>query len=200
MIELKLAQTILQNLNVEPTPSQVFAIEQIAKFLYGTNPNSIFLLKGYAGTGKTHMLSTLVETLAGFKINTVLLAPTGRAAKVLTQYSGKPAYTIHKKIFRQKSTTDIHSKFGLDFNKHANTLFIVDESSMISNENLDQSFFGTGRLLDDLIEYVYNGKNCRLMLVGDTAQLPPVGLSISPALDAQVLEMYNKTVFYGYLG
>lgn len=194
MIELKLAQTILQNLNVEPTKSQVFAIEQLAKFLYGTNPNSIFLLKGYAGTGKTHLLSTLVTTLAEFKIKTVLLAPTGRAAKVLTQYSNKPAYTIHKKIFRQKSTSDIHSKFDLDFNKHANTLFIVDESSMISNESSDQSFFGSGRLLDDLIEYVYNDKNCRLMLVGDTAQLPPVGLSISPALDSHILEMYNKDV------
>ncbi len=194
MIELKLAQTILRNLNVEPTKSQVFAIEQLAKFLYGTNPNSIFLLKGYAGTGKTHLLSTLVTTLSDFKINTVLLAPTGRAAKVLTLYSNKSAFTIHKKIFRQKSSSDIHSKFSLDFNKHANTLFIVDESSMISNESTDQSFFGSGRLLDDLIEYVYSGKNCRLMLVGDTAQLPPVGLSVSPALDANILEMYNKTV------
>lgn len=195
MFEKKLSNLIINELKVAPTGSQKSAIDVIAKFLYDDNQQACCLLKGYAGTGKTLLISTLVKSLQHFRIKTELLAPTGRAAKVLSQYASKPAFTIHKKIYRQKSSSDGMGKFVLDFNKSSNTLFIVDESSMISNDSSENTTFGSGHLLDDLIEYVYNGKNCRLMLVGDTAQLPPVGLNISPALDAKVLESFGFTVF-----
>ncbi|HPS13126.1 MAG TPA: AAA family ATPase, partial [Prolixibacteraceae bacterium] len=180
MFEKKLAQIILKDLEVEPTASQQNAVDILSRFLFDDDQSSLFLLKGYAGTGKTLLVSALVKALKQFRINTELLAPTGRAAKVLSVYTQKQAFTIHKKIYRQQSATDDSGKFVLDYNKRSNTLFIVDEASMISNSLADNSVFGSGRLLDDLIEYVYNGKNCRLMLVGDTAQLPPVNLSISP--------------------
>jgi exodeoxyribonuclease-5 len=199
MFEKKLSNLIIQELKVEPTGSQNKAINVISTFLYDDNQYSTFLLKGYAGTGKTLLVSTLVKVLEKFKIETVLLAPTGRAAKVLSHYASKQAFTIHKKIYRQKSLSDLSSSFVLDFNKSKNTLFIVDEASMISNEGSDQTLFGSGHLLDDLIEYVYNGKNCRLMLVGDTAQLPPVGLSLSPALDPKTLEAFSIKVFESVL-
>lgn len=194
MFEKKLSQIISQALLVDPTDGQKDAINKISSFIYSQNQYAIFLLKGYAGTGKTLLVSTLVNVLKQFKVNTELLAPTGRAAKVLSQYAHQPAYTIHKKIYRQMSTSDGMGKFVLDYNKASNTLFIVDEASMIANAAPDQSIFGTGHLLDDLIEFVYNGKNCRLMLVGDTAQLPPVGLDISPALDTKILEGFQMDV------
>ncbi|MBN1926773.1 MAG: AAA family ATPase [Prolixibacteraceae bacterium] len=195
MFEKKLAEIIIQYLPVEPTPGQQVAIEEIARFLFDDDQHSIFLLKGYAGTGKTLLISGLVKSLVRFKVHTSLLAPTGRAAKVLSVYAQRPAFTIHKKIYRQQTSADGTGRFVLDYNKHSNTLFIVDEASMISNSNTDYSLFGTGHLLDDLIEYVYNGKNCRLMLVGDTAQLPPVGLPLSQALDKTVLEGYNMKTY-----
>lgn len=199
MFEKKLAQIISQNLKVSPTASQEEAIREISKFLYTDDQYSLFLLKGYAGTGKTLLVSTVVESVRRFKLKTELLAPTGRAAKVLSSYAGKSAHTIHKKIYRQKSSDDGMGKFILNYNKSSNTLFIVDEASMISNSALDQSIFGSGRVLDDLIEYVYNGKNCRLMLVGDVAQLPPVGLTVSPALDKFELGNYHTTLFSSVL-
>lgn len=199
MFEKKLSQIIRQKLIVEPTNSQQVAIDSIAHFLYTHDQYSMFLLKGFAGTGKTLLVSTLVEALKLFKVKTELMAPTGRAAKVLSQYAGKPAYTIHKKIYRQQSNNDGMGRFVRDYNKASNTLFIVDEASMISNESGEQALFGSGRLLDDLIEYVYNGNNCRLMLVGDTAQLPPVGLNVSPALDETVLKGYSMEVFSAVL-
>ncbi len=199
MFEKKLSQIIISELGVEPTVSQTNAIDTISKFLFDDDQSSIFILKGYAGTGKTLLISTLVHAIKQFRIKTELLAPTGRAAKVLSSYSEKPALTIHKRIYRQQSTTDGMGRFTLDYNKQSNTLFIVDEASMISNSTPDSSIFGSGRLLDDLIEYVYNGKNCRLMLVGDTAQLPPVNLSLSPALDIKVLEEFNLKVFSAIL-
>jgi len=199
MFEKKLSQLIIKKMEVTPTSSQEIAIDEIAKFLFDDDQHSIFLLKGYAGTGKTLLVSTLVQVLVQFRINTDLLAPTGRAAKVLSSYAKKPAYTIHKKIYRQKSSSDGLGRFDLDFNKSSNTLFIVDEASMISNSTAEFSYFGSGHLLDDLIEYVYNGKNCRLMLVGDTAQLPPVGLTVSPALDKEVLEEFNFKVYSSVL-
>lgn len=195
MFEKKLSQLIINKLEVTPTQSQQNAIDEISRFLYDDNQQSLFLLKGYAGTGKTLLVSTLVQSVVQFRIKTELMAPTGRAAKVLSAYAKKPAYTIHKKIYRQQSSSDGEGKFVLDYNKSSNTLFIVDEASMLSNTSSDFSVFGSGRLLDDLIEYVYNGKNCRLMLVGDTAQLPPVGLMVSPALDTIVLEEYQLNVF-----
>lgn len=199
MFEKRLANLIISKMGVAPTPSQQSAIEQIARFLFDDNQFGIFLLKGYAGTGKTLLVSTLVEVLKQFRINTELLAPTGRAAKVLAQYANKQAFTIHKKIYRQQSATDGFGHFVLNFNNASSTLFIVDEASMLSNSSYEQSVFGSGHLLDDLIEFVYNGKNCRLMLVGDTAQLPPVGLTISPALDAEVLKSYGMDVFSAVL-
>ncbi len=151
----------------------------------------IFLLTGYAGTGKTSVISSIVKTLDLLRMRSVLLAPTGRAAKVLASYAGRQAFTIHKKIYRQKSSKDGMGSFVLDRNLHKNTFFIVDEASMISNSSGDTSFFGSGRVLDDLIEYVYSGIDCKLIIVGDTAQLPPVGSAVSPALDIQVLGEYG---------
>jgi exodeoxyribonuclease-5 len=151
------------------------------------------LLKGYAGTGKTSLISALVKTLLQLKQPVMLLAPTGRAAKVFSSYANAPAYTIHKRIYRQKSIVDMDN-FQTNINLHMHTLFIVDEASMISNEGLSGSMFGTGRLLDDLMQYVYSCEGCRLILVGDTAQLPPVGEEESPALSRYVLEGYNVDV------
>jgi exodeoxyribonuclease-5 len=195
MLKNHIADKIRGSLNFNPTDDQQDAIESLAEYLTQNDLDSLFLLKGYAGTGKTTLVSAVVTALAGMKINTVLLAPTGRAAKVLTQYSKKTAYTIHKKIYRQKSLTDGLGEFNLDRNLHQNTVFLLDEASMISNYSAEASVFGSGCLLDDLIEYVYNGKNCRLILIGDSAQLPPVGLDISPALDPRELEAcYNLEV------
>ncbi len=182
MIKNHIHATLNNELKFIPTEGQAQLIENLADFIASENGDKIFLLKGYAGTGKTSMVALLVKTLGKFKIRSVLLAPTGRAAKVLSAYSKRAAYTIHKKIYRQKSSTDGMGKFVLDKNLHKNTYFLVDEASMISNQASESTNFGSGRLLDDLVEYVYSGVNCRLILVGDTAQLPPVGLNISPAL------------------
>jgi exodeoxyribonuclease V len=188
-----------ENFEYSPTPSQIKLLENLAGFIQSTEADDLFLLKGYAGTGKTTIVNSLIKTLLKFKIKAFLLAPTGRAAKVLTSYTSQKAFTIHKKIYRQKSSTDAFGHFTLNDNLHINTIFIVDEASMISNESNEQSIFGSGRLLEDLIEYVYKGKGCKLMLIGDTAQLPPVGMSLSPALDKQVLQNFDKTVFESYL-
>ena len=139
------------------------------------------------------IVSTLVQTLTHNHKRVVLMAPTGRAAKVFSNTSGFPACTIHKKIYRQKSIVDVGS-FQLDRNMHEHTLFLVDEASMISNEGLSGSMFGTGRLLDDLISYVFSGTDCRLLMLGDQAQLPPVGEHESPALSAGLLARYGLDV------
>ncbi|MGQ7869271.1 ATP-dependent DNA helicase [Sunxiuqinia sp. sy24] len=196
MLKKHIKEHICQKLGFEPTEGQKVLSEKFADFITHADPDVLFLLKGYAGTGKTSMLSALVKTLKAFKFQTVLLAPTGRAAKVLTSYTGQSAYTIHKKIYRQQATTDGFGRFSVDKNFHKNCFFIVDEASMISNSSKDGSVFGTGRLLDDLYEYVYCGQNCKLVLVGDTAQLPPVGMDISPALDVSELEMYGGQVLH----
>ena len=154
----------------------------------------LFLLRGYAGTGKTTLVGALVKTLVALKQPVVLMAPTGRAAKVFSAYAECPAYTIHKRIYRQKSLTD-DTSFSLNVNLSKHTLFIVDEASMISNDGLSSTTFGTGRLLDDLIQYVYSGEGCRLMLMGDTAQLPPVGEEESPALSSSLLASYGLHVY-----
>lgn len=156
----------------------------ISEFIVSGDDKKIFLLCGYAGTGKTTLISALVRTMEQLGRKTVLLAPTGRAAKVFSSYSGKSAYTIHKWIYRQKSILDA-SQFTLMENRSVNTLFIVDEASMISNSGV--SNFGSGALLDDLIEFVYSGNGCSLLLLGDTAQLPPVGEELSPALSQDYL-------------
>ena len=156
----------------------------LADFLLSPRERSVFILCGYAGTGKTTLVAALVKTLEQLQRRTVLLAPTGRAAKVFSAYSGKSAYTVHKWIYRQRSILD-SATFTLDFNKSRGTLFIVDEASMISNAGTQG--FGSGALLDDLVEFVYSGEGCSLLLLGDTAQLPPVGDVLSPALSPDTL-------------
>jgi exodeoxyribonuclease V len=174
-----------------PTDDQSVALKKIAEYICDNNTDVIFLMTGYAGTGKTSVISSIVKTLDLLRMKHVLLAPTGRAAKVLTSYCGRQAFTIHKKIYRQKSSKDGFGTFSLDRNLHKNTFFIVDEASMVSNNSADSSLFGSGKLLNDLIEYVYSGADCKLILSGDTAQLPPVGSAISPALNLSSLGEYG---------
>ncbi|WP_347374339.1 AAA family ATPase [Aequorivita sp. Q41] len=177
------------------TTKQDIALQLLAKFTLSTSKNETFLLKGYAGTGKTTIVGSLVKNLSKAKKKSVLLAPTGRAAKVISNYSKQQAYTIHKKIYFPKSGKAGTVSFTLQVNKHRDTIFIVDEASMIPDINQDSKLFENGSLLDDLMQYVYSGHNCKLLLIGDSAQLPPVHLSISPALDARLLEtQYNRDV------
>ncbi len=180
----------LREFPYEPTPDQYDLIDKLSGFLMAPRPDALFVLKGYAGTGKTTIVSNLVNVLPHLKAHSVLLAPTGRAAKVISSYSGKPAYTIHRKIYRLRSQGDGTVAFKLIPNKHVNTLFIVDEASMISDysPSEDHNVFGSGSLLEDLISYVYSGDNCRLILIGDTAQLPPVKRMESPALNLPYLK------------
>jgi exodeoxyribonuclease-5 len=174
-----------------PTDDQSSALKKIANYICDNSNDVIFLLTGYAGTGKTSVISSVVKTLDLLRMKSVLLAPTGRAAKVLSSYAGKQAFTIHKKIYRQKSSKDGLGSFSLNKNLLRDTYFLVDEASMVSNSSSESSIFGTGRLLDDLIEFVYSGTDCKLILVGDTAQLPPVGSPMSPALDPHELGSYG---------
>ncbi len=178
----------------QPTKEQDFVIKLLAAFLLSNNNDQLFLLRGYAGTGKTTLIGALVKALDSLKQKAVLLAPTGRAAKVFSAYANHPAFTIHKKIYRQKSFSNEAANFSIADNLSKHTLFLVDEASMISNEGLSGSMFGTGRLLDDLIHYVYSGEGCRLLILGDSAQLPPVGEEQSPALSTLVLEGYGLEV------
>lgn len=195
MIKKHIQSEILGNIGKLPTLGQNELSLIFADFITGSEQDAVFLLKGYAGTGKTTMLSSLVKTFSKFKFTSVLLAPTGRAAKVLSNYTGQNAYTIHKNIYRQLSSSDGTGRFVLNKNLYKDTFFIVDEASMISNSSAETSIFGSGRLLEDLIEYVYSGSNCKLFLVGDTAQLPPVGLDVSPALSKNDLEFYDRYVY-----
>ena len=198
MISDELGALLRGNFAHEPTKEQNLVVCEWENFLLSRNANTLFLLKGYAGTGKTSLVAALVKTLLQLKQPVMLLAPTGRAAKVLSSYANAPAYTIHKRIYRQKSITEMDS-FQTSVNLHKHTLFIVDEASMIANEGLSGSMFGTGRLLDDLMQFVYSCEGCRLILVGDTAQLPPVGEEESPALSRIVLEGYNLDVMEVHL-
>ena len=185
MINRYLVSQIKSNFPFKPTSEQENSLERISEFILAAEERKVFLLCGYAGTGKTTLISALVRTMEQLQRKTVLLAPTGRAAKVFSSYSGKSAHTIHKWIYRQKSILD-SSRFELMENRSSNTLFIVDEASMISNGGT--SNFGSGALLDDLVEFVYSGTGCSLLLLGDSAQLPPVGETLSPALSTQYME------------
>lgn len=177
-----IAQQIKENFPYQPTEEQADAMEGVASFVSSTDAESLFVLRGYAGTGKTLLVAALVKAMQKFTRKTVLLAPTGRAAKVFSSYASHPAFTIHKYIYRQKRFSSDVDDFALNINLSKDTLFIVDEASMISNSGLSGHLFGSGRLLDDLIQFVYNGNSCKLMLIGDTAQLPPIGENDSPAL------------------
>ena len=175
---------IKAELPFEPNEEKIGLLDALGAFLVSRDERKAFILRGYAGTGKTSVVSALIRAMEGLKQPCVLLAPTGRAAKVLSRYSGAQAYTIHKKIYRQNQLGV--EAFSLSDNLHKNTLFIVDEASMLSG-NRDYGVFGSGCLLDDLVRYVYNGQGCSLLLLGDDAQLPPVGSISSPALDADYM-------------
>ena len=175
-----------------PTQGQEHVLRVFATFMACKEHKSVMLLRGSAGTGKTTLTAAIVRMLTAYGRKVVLLAPTGRAAKVLSVNAGMPAFTIHRKIYRQRT---FEGDFNLNDNLHADTLFVADEASMIANDGFAQSAFGSGRLLDDLVQYVYNGRNCRLMLIGDTAQLPPVGEEESPALSSEFMAGYGLRVF-----
>ena len=186
---------VIEKFPFEPTNTQDSLIEKLAEFIFETNKEALFLIKGYAGTGKTTTISTVVNNLWRVGQKAVLLAPTGRAAKVISGYSNRQAFTIHKKIYFPKKNKAGGIDFTLQTNKHTNTIFIVDEASMIPDAPSGTKLFENASLLDDLISYVYSGLHCKLILIGDTAQLPPVKLDISPALDANKLALnYNKDV------
>jgi len=195
MNEQEFGTILLQHFPFETTSGQQTLLSKLSEFILGKNSDQIFVIKGYAGTGKTTIVRSLVQSLPSVKGKTSLLAPTGRAAKVLSNYTKKQAYTIHKKIYFKKSTSEGGFAFQLQQNLHNDTIFIVDEASMISSSG---GLSNAGSLLDDLISYVFNGTNCKLILIGDTAQLPPVGLDISPALDIDFLKAsyYFKVDFF----
>lgn len=189
MNPLYLKKIITEQLPFTPTRQQATLISLLADFIYKPIEHKAFIINGYAGTGKTSVISGLIQALSKTDFKTVLLAPTGRAAKVLSNYSGHDAFSIHKIIYRQKSVDS--DCFNINYNKCKNTVFIVDEASMISNSNSDNSKFGSGRLLDDLIEYIYTGQNCCMILLGDVAQLPPIFQHNSPALNKDVISSYG---------
>ena len=178
-----------------PTATQEVALKKLAEFVTSVKKDEVFLLKGFAGTGKTTIVGCLTKYLWHAKKKYVLMAPTGRAAKVMSNYSGSQAFTIHKKIYFPKKEKTGAMRFVLAPNKHRDTIFVVDEASMIPDVAADSKLFENGSLLDDLMHYVYTGHHCKLLLIGDTAQLPPVKLDLSPALDADKIELnYNKEV------
>ena len=195
MDALQFSQLLLDKFPFQPTDSQQLAIKQLSKFLFTESNNKLFVLKGYAGTGKTTLIASIVKNLRYANHKSVLLAPTGRAAKVLSNYAKKQAFTIHKRIYFPRSGKDGKVGFVLQPNKFSNTLFVIDEASMIGDASTQSKLFESGSLLQDLISFVDAGTNCRLMFVGDTAQLPPVKLTVSPALNSDLLAFdFNKDV------
>ena len=181
----------------EPTDSQRTWFKEIATFILSKNQNTAFLLRGYAGTGKTTLIGALVRQLKTSGYKAVLMAPTGRAAKVMSTYSRFPAYTIHKQIYYPKPEQSGKMVFQLKTNKYRNTIFIVDEASMIGDDRKQAKLFENGSLLHDLVQYVSRGDRCKLIFVGDPAQLPPVHLNLSPALDQKELEHFHFDKVYG---
>ena len=195
MVVDELKYKILQQFGFPPTQEQANALDVFARFLTDRNPQVVMILRGSAGTGKTSLSGAIVRTLQSIRQKVMLLAPTGRAAKVFSLNSGSPAYTIHRRIYREKSFSGVDGQFNLNDNLFTDTLFMVDEASMVANMGLGGMNFGSGCLLDDLVHFVYQGRNDRLMLIGDKAQLPPVGEEESPALNAAMLQGYGLTVY-----
>ena len=195
MLNTYIARQIYEKISFETTFSQKKVVEMLSDYLSEPKSEQIFVLNGYAGTGKTTLLAAVVEVLDAMQVPTVLLAPTGRAAKVLSRYCHREALTIHKRIYRERTTADYESHFSLDVNKERGAVFIVDEASMLSDATSEGQIFGSGSLLDDLIKYIRSGRDCRLILVGDNAQLPPVGSAFSPALDRDVMSGYGDVVY-----
>ncbi len=194
MINEELKYRILQNFGFEPTADQIHAVDTFARFMTDRDERAVMILRGSAGTGKTSLAGAIVRTMQELRQKVSLLAPTGRAAKVFSLNANLPAATIHRSIYREKAFTGLDGKFNLNVNLFHDRLFMVDEASMISLSS-GNTTFGSGCLLDDLIQYVYNDRNCRMLLVGDKAQLPPVGEEESPALRADVLRAYELTVY-----
>ncbi len=194
MLASHIESQIYNNFQFEPTFEQKKIIFSLSQFLTSTDFHSVFLLNGYAGTGKTTIIAALVKTLNSLNIKSELLAPTGRAAKVMSQYCNKASATIHRKIYRKKNSGDLFSKYSLNFNRSNDTIYIIDEASMISDAK--SSEFGNGSLLEDLFEYIGSGNRNKIVLVGDVAQLPPVGYSYSPALDIQRLKSLCSPELY----
>lgn len=193
MLSFDLGTKIAQKMHHLPTLEQEMVIKMWAELLLSRRDDEVFILNGYAGTGKTTILSALVATLKELQLPFRQMAPTGRAAKVMSRLTGLPAYTIHRTIYRQKSYAQADC-FEAGVNLHPNTIFIVDEASMIANDGMSGTLFGTGRLLDDLVHYVFSQPGCKLILSGDTAQLPPVGESLSPAMAVERMEAYGLHV------
>ncbi|MCK8520691.1 AAA family ATPase [Aquimarina sp. D1M17] len=195
MREKEFYELLKKDFPFEPTLKQDVVLQKLSQFVLKGSKDSLFLLKGYAGTGKTTLIGTLVKNLWKAKMSSVLLAPTGRAAKVISNYSGRQAQTIHRNIYYPKKDKSGGVAFQLKQNKSRNTIFIVDEASMIPDTPSDSKLFENGSLLDDLMMYVYSGHNCKILFIGDTAQLPPVKLEVSPALNFDNLEIgFNKDV------
>ena len=190
-----IAAQIYAKICFETTFGQKKIVEKLSKFLIDDNFSKIFVLNGYAGTGKTTLIAATVAALKQMGIRTILLAPTGRAAKVLARYSGEKAMTVHKRIYRERTNADYESKFSLDLNREQGAVFIVDEASMLSDRSNEGQLFGSGSLLEDLVRYVRSGRGCRLILVGDSAQLPPVGADFSPALDEATLARFGEVEY-----
>lgn len=186
---------IIQQFELQPTTEQTHALTQFAHFMMDEDPRVVMIFCGSAGTGKTSLASAIARTMMKLEQKVMLLAPTGRAAKVFSVHSGQPAYTIHRQIYRQKSFDSDGGVFNLNFNRYCDTLFMVDESSMIANQGQMESSFGSGCLLDDLVQFVYSGRNCRMILMGDAAQLPPIGEEQSPALSSDFMEGYGLKVY-----
>lgn len=195
MLSEEIAYQIGRQMGFAPTAEQERAMRTFAEFITFRRSEAVMILRGSAGTGKTTLAGAIVRTMVSLKQKVVLLAPTGRAAKVFGLHAGCQAFTIHRKIYRQKTFSGENTAFNLNDNLHQDTLFVVDEASMISNNGYSDLSFGSGCLLDDLIHYVYSGRNCRMMLIGDKAQLPPVGDDESPALCDEMLEGYGLTVW-----
>ena len=194
MISDEFKYRIREAMGMVPTAEQEHAIDVFSLFMTDRDDHVVMILRGSAGTGKTTLAGAIVRAMNVLKQKMILLAPTGRAAKVFALNAGHPAYTIHRCIYRQKSAGDI-SAFNLNFNNNRDTLFMIDEASMIANQGYGESAFGSGCLLDDLMQFVYSGQNCRMVLVGDKAQLPPVGEDESPALMSDVLRAYGMKVY-----
>lgn len=192
MFSTHIATQIYGKICFETTSGQKKIIEKLSEYLAADDFSRIFVLNGYAGTGKTTLIAALVGALKEVGIKPVLLAPTGRAAKVLARYAGEKALTIHKRIYRERTNADYESKFTLNPNPERGAVFLVDEASMLSDTTSGGAVFGSGSLLSDLVEYVRSGRGCRLILVGDSAQLPPVGSDFSPALDPSTLSAYGE--------
>ncbi len=194
MLDNFINKLLHENFLFTPTSGQENLLKILSQFISNNDKNNLLLIKGYAGTGKTTVIKTLTKTLSILKQKSLLLAPTGRAAKVIETYTKEPAFTIHKKIYKIEKVNEGFGKFKLARNLYKNMFFIVDEASMIGDNSYENSVFGSGNLLSDLITFVRQGDNCKLIFIGDTAQLPPVGLDLSPALNTYNLETFGFKV------